>query len=464
MMRTIFAKIFFWFWVTVAVATVSVILITAMGGAQPVGRRWLSQSLGLYAKSSVDFYTHGGKAQLAQYLDDIQANSGIEAALLDPQGKDILGRGLPFRTERVLAAARRDGQSKFHTGLIWAGVSVVHTGEGDYFFVARVYPLRGFWGGLNARTVLLRWAMALISVGLLCWLIARHITAPVRALQAAAGRIAAGDLSVRASPGIPPRNDELADLARDFDRMADRIQSLLRKQQELLGDISHELRSPLARLGVSLELARRGDQEALERMQTDLDRLDLLIEQVLTLTRLDMQEGRKPQDAVNLRKIVESVADDANFEAKGSEKSVVIQHADDCLVNGEAALLRSCVENVVRNAARYTRTQTSVEINLSLNKDAAPTARLTVEDHGPGVPPQALLRLFEPFYRAEESRDRGSGGTGLGLAIAQKVVSLCGGSIEARNREAGGLVIEICLPAKAPISGPQPADPQRLHT
>jgi two-component system, OmpR family, sensor histidine kinase CpxA len=463
MIRTIFAKVFLWFWLTIAALTVLALLVTVVGGAQPLGWRWMAQSLGLYGKSAVDFYLHGGKPQLESYLNEIEHSSGIEATLIDPQGNDVLQRGLPSRTERLLASARRDQRSKFRSGLSWAGVTVVPTSQGNFYFVARVYPLQGFWSTFSISTMLLRWALALLSVGLLCWLIARHITAPIRALQAAAGRIAAGDLSVRATPGIPPRNDELADLARDFDRMADRIQSLLRKQQELLGDISHELRSPLARLGVSLELARRGDQEALDRMESDLERLDLLIEQVLTLTRLDMQQGRKADEIVHLRKIVESVADDANFEAKGSDKSVVVKNADDCTVKGEAALLRSCVENVVRNAVRYTRPQSSVEINLILEKVSG-IARLTVEDYGPGVPPNALPRLFEAFYRAEESRDRGSGGTGLGLAIAQKVVLLCGGSIEARNREAGGLIVEIRLPAQTASLADASPDSQQLHT
>jgi two-component system sensor histidine kinase CpxA len=447
--RTIFAKIFLWFWIATAAVTASVFIITAFGGTQPLGRRWLAHSLDFYARSAVDFYTQGGNTELQKYLDDMERSSGIHAALLDPQGNDVLGHGLPPRTEPILATARRTGESRFYTGVIWVGASLIHTPQGDYFLVARVYPLRGFWSQRNLGSATLRIAIALLSVGLLCWLIARHITAPVRTLQTAARRIADGDLSVRATPEIPPRNDELADLAQDFDRMADRMQSLLRKQQELLGDVSHELRSPLARLSVSLELMRRGDHEAIERMQSDLDQLDNLIGELLTLTRVQLCDGRNSEAVINPRKIVESIAVDASFEGKSTEKPVVVTHADDCVVNGDPGLVRSCIENVVRNALRYTKPQTNVEINLAFGNGASSMANITVLDRGPGVPQESLPRLFEAFHRVSEARDRESGGTGLGLSIAQKIATLHGGTIAAQNRAGGGLVIEIRLPAKA---------------
>lgn len=446
MTRTIFAKIFLWFWAAMATVTVSVLLIAALGGAQPLARRWLARSLDLYAVSAVDFYQQGGEARLAQYLDGIRKSAGVDAALIDPQGREILGRGLPPGTAMVLAQARRAGESRFHTRLRWSGASVVHTTQGDFYLVARVQPLRGFWSGQGLVPLLLRLIAALLSAAILCWLIARHLTQPIRTLQEAARKIAGGELSVRAAPSLAPRKDELADLAQDFDRMAERIQELLRKQQEMLGDISHELRSPLARLGVSLELARRGDREALERMQTDLDRLDALIGQILTLTRTQLHEGQRAETVVDLRAMAESIAQDASYEGSGAQKSVQVVRADDCQMRGDAALLRSCLENIVRNAVRYTNPGTTVEVNLTREEKGTPTARFTVMDRGPGVTEEALPRLFEAFYRTSESRERFSGGSGLGLAIAHKIVSLYGGRIAARNREGGGLVVEVELP------------------
>jgi two-component system sensor histidine kinase CpxA len=246
----------------------------------------------------------------------------------------------------------------------------------------------------------------------------------------------------------------LADLARDFDRMADRIQSLLRKQLELLGDISHELRSPLTRLGVSLELVRRGETDAVERMQADLDRLDILIGQILTLTRLQTRGDRKTETPVNLRLIVEGVAEDARFEVKEDGKSVMISGADDCWLKGDPALLRSCIENVVRNAVHYTKPQTEVAVSLALVGGSSDSARILVADHGDGVPEEALGCIFEPFYRVTEAREHQTGGTGLGLSIAQRIAIVHGGSIRARNRDGGGLEMEIRLPAQNSVSAP----------
>jgi two-component system sensor histidine kinase CpxA len=243
-------------------------------------------------------------------------------------------------------------------------------------------------------------------------------------------------------------HDELADLAVDFDRMADRIQALLQEQQQLLGDISHELRSPLTRLSVCLELLRRGETDAVDRMQADLGRLDALIGEILTLTRLQTYGDRRTRAIVNLRSILESVVEDARFEGKEAEKSVRIAHADTCWLYGDPALLRSCFDNVVRNAIHYTKPHTDVSIALRLARErGSSSAHVLVADHGHGVPSEALPRLFEPFYCVSESRDRASGGSGLGLSIAQRIVLLHGGRIPARNPEGGGLEIEICLPA-----------------
>ena len=318
--------------------------------------------------------------------------------------------------------------------------------NGKYILVAKVLVPYGFLLGGVLETTVLQWLLPALVGAMLCLLLARHIAAPIRTLQSVAGRIADGDLSVRASPAIGSRKDELADLARDFDRMADRIQSLLRSQLELLGDISHELRSPLTRLGVSLELVRRGKTDAVGRMQADLDRLDTLIGQILTLTRLQTRRDRKTETPVNLRSIVEGVAEDARFEVKEDGKSVMISHADDCWLKGDPALLRSCIENVVRNAVHYTKPRTEVAVSLALVVGGSDAARILVADHGDGVPQEALGRIFEPFYRVTEAREHQTGGTGLGLSIAQRIAIVHGGSICARNRDGGGLEMEIWLP------------------
>jgi len=397
MIRGIYAKIFLWFMLATGLTSAAVFLITVATHSQTLGPSWMIGVLDQYARSAVIIYDHGGKDRLAEYLQKIEDASFLQSTLLDPEGRDIVGRGIPPGAEKILAKARATGQTQFHIGLLWTGASVDDRPDGRYILVAKVIiPYKFLLGGLLATTVL-QWILPALAGALLCLLLARHLASPIRTLQSVAGRIADGDFSVRASPAMGSRKDELADLARDFDKMADRIQSLLRKQLELLGDISHELRSPLTRLGVSLELVRRGKTDAVDRMQADLDRLDILIGQILTLTRLQTRGDSKTETPVNLRSILESVAEDARFEVEEAGKSVVISRAEDCWLKGDPALLRSCIENVVRNAVHYTKPHTQVALTLELNSDASNSARILVADHGDGLPPDALAQIFEPF-------------------------------------------------------------------
>ena len=448
MIRGIYLKIFVWFSAATLLTSGAVFLITVATHSQSLGPSWMIGVLDQYARSAVDIYVHGGTPRLEKYLQDIEDISFLQSTLFDPQNHDLLGRGVPPGAEKVLAEARATGDTQFHIGLLWTGASVVDGPDGKYILVAKVLlPYRGLVTGALA-TAVLGWLVPALGGAILCLLLGRHIATPIRTLQIVAGKIADGDLSVRASPAIGSRRDELADLARDFDKMADRIQALLRKQLELLGDISHELRSPLTRLNVSLELVRRGETDAVERMQKDLLRLDTSIGQILTLTRLQTRDDRKTaEERVNLRSIMEGVAEEARFEVQKDGKSVVISHADDCWLKGDPALLRSCIENVVRNAVRFTKPQTKVALSLDLLGNGSQSARILVVDHGEGVPPEALIRIFEPFYRVTEAEGHQTGGIGLGLSIAQRVAAVYGGSIHARNREGGGLEIEIRLPA-----------------
>jgi signal transduction histidine kinase len=319
MIRGIYAKIFLWFLLATGIMGLAIFLITVATHMPSLGPSWMIGVLDQYTRSAVNIYEHGGKDRLAEYLQEIQDASFLQSTLLDPEGRDILGRGVPPGAEQVLAKARATGETQFHTGVVWTGASVDSRPEGRYILVAKVLIPYGFVLGGALDATVFAWLVPALFGALLCLLLARHIAGPIRALQSVAGRIADGDFSVRAYPAMGSRKDELADLARDFDRMADRIQALLRKQLELLGDISHELRSPLTRLNVSLELVRRGERDAVERMQTDLHRLDTLIGQILALTRLQVRGDHKTETPVNLRLIVESVAEDARSRSKKME-------------------------------------------------------------------------------------------------------------------------------------------------
>jgi two-component system sensor histidine kinase CpxA len=319
----------------------------------------------------------------------------------------------------------------------------------------------GLWTGFLAefprfvRGFSIPGLVSFVVGGLVCLGLAWHLTAPVRRLRTAAQRLARGDLTSRVGAGPIRGRDEIAALGRDFDLMAERIEELMSARHRLLRDISHELRSPLARLTVALELARQrsGDEakSALDRIGWEAERLNDLIGQLLTLTQLESGGDRIAREAVPLTPLVQAIAADANFEAQTRQRTVRAVVDDDLTVQGSAEMLRRGIENVVRNAVRYTAESTQVEISLSRRcTDSGAMAVIRVRDRGPGVPEQALSKLFVPFYRVADARDRQTGGTGIGLAIAERAVRLHGGTVTAANAPEGGLIVEITLPTSQP--------------
>jgi two-component system sensor histidine kinase CpxA len=306
--------------------------------------------------------------------------------------------------------------------------------------------------------------IAVLSSGLVCYFLAWYMTKPVTRLRAATQQLAAGDLTARAGDPKSKRRDEIAGLVRDFDAMAARLETLVKAQSRLLNDISHELRSPLARLNVALGLARQrsGPESAamLERIELEAGRLNELIGRLLTLARLEDGEQGIAATPVLLDEIVLNVAEDAEFEAQARHCHVRSEiHPGSWGVRGDASLLHSAIENVVRNAIRYTREGTAVEIRLEKTENAAGGAEAVVRvtDCGSGVPADALEKLFQPFYRLDDARGRQTGGVGLGLAITERAVRFHGGRVAAVNRAEGGLMVEIHLPLMPASAGAEEA-------
>ena len=283
-----------------------------------------------------------------------------------------------------------------------------------------------------------------VTGAIFCYLISRYLTKPLAKLGDAAANIAEGRLATRVDPLLRHRRDEIADLARNFDRMAERIEALITGQRRLLGDVSHELRSPLSRLIVALGLVKQGPAEEaaenLERIGLEARRLDTLIGQLLALTRIDSGVDRGSPEPFDLTNVVQEVANDGDFEARARNRSVVIKRADACTVTGFEELLRSAVENVVRNAIRHTVEGTVVEISLQVSNSRA---LLRVRDYGPGAPESMLSEIFLPFRRVASGNSEGAG---LGLAIAERAVNVHRGTIRAMNAPKGGLIVEIDLP------------------
>jgi len=406
----------------------------------------------MHAREAADAYERFGSNGLAVYLERIESESHLNGFLFDNNFNELTHRPTPAE---VIEAARQvlsTGHDHFrpHESPSLVASSITTAGGNDYIFVAELPPRRS--GLPFSRELLHMFAVGLIGAAFCYWL-ARYLTSPVSKLREATQSFARGDLKVRVTPQMGTRRDELTSLAKDFDVMAEQIEALIVSQRRLLGDISHELRSPLTRLNVALELARqRAGSEAtsaLERIQREAESLNEMIGQLLALTRLETGTLHVERTEVDLVSLVRDIADDADYEARSRQRSVVLNTVETCTLTGNQELLRRAINNVVRNAVHYTKEGTAVEIDLSTRLEESTgksSVVITIRDHGVGVPEESLNKIFEAFHRVDEARDRESGGTGLGLAIAQRAVKLHGGTITARNDEGGGLEVTIMLP------------------
>lgn len=469
-MYSLFWKIFLWFWVTMVVMGGAIAWTTAQVGREriPLMIEHEREQFAENVDRAEDVLRRAGVAGLRTWLADGDHGDDMRLFVFDPAGSEMLGNAVPPQLMRLLpmlnmgiyprelpeAQGRRtpggspelEREMSRPRGLI--GRPVVVPGEGFYHLVAVFRPPHPLWHLVPIPAL----ALAVLISGLICLGLARHLSAPVRRLRTATQAFAAGDLGVRMSriPGPRP-HDEVGGLYRDFDSMAERLQALVESQQRLLRDVSHELRSPLARVQAALGLARQrtGGRavEELDRIERETERLNELIGQVLSLTRLAAVPGDGQQEPVDLGPLIRDTVKDAEFEAAPRRRHLVIRECVPAVVMGDPTLLHSAVENVLRNAVRYTEEDTEVEV--ALQRGGMPEqAVITVRDFGPGIASELLSRVFDPFFRASEARDRASGGFGLGLAIAKRAIELHGGSIVAGNHPGGGLQVTIRLPLR----------------
>jgi len=278
--------------------------------------------------------------------------------------------------------------------------------------------------------------------GVLCWLAAIFVVSPIRRVTAVVQRFGQGDLSVRANLR---RKDEIGGLARSFDAMAERLETLLKSERRLLQDISHELRSPLTRLKLAVRLTRTATDptSALDRVERETNRMTALVSEIIEMTRMEGDPQARKMEPVSLAKVVEETVDDCRVEAQLFRAcGIRVEGQLTREVSGDRELLRRAVENVLRNAIHYSPEDAAIDVTLAENTHQA---TITARDYGPGVPSESLLQIFEPFFRLEDARDEESGGIGLGLSIAKRAVRLHRGTITARNA-LPGLCVEITLP------------------
>jgi two-component system sensor histidine kinase CpxA len=462
--RSLFFKIFFSYWTAQALFVILAILVT-LAVRPPESPRFEYFRVSS-ASQAAQAYERGGEPELHKYLSEMERAIRDRAYFFDDQGKELSGRRPPeWARELAQGAKTKSGFWGWLASDRRISQAIVGP-SGQHYMLVLERPVAPHIFFVPNRTPGMGILLAILTSGLVCFLLARYVTAPVVRLRAATHRLAAGDLTARAGALRTGRRDELAELVRDFDSMAERIENLVNAQSRLLNDISHELRSPLARLSVALGLARqRTGPEAtatLDRIEREANRLNELIGRLLMLARLEGGESGTDKIRVRLDHLLRDVAEDAGFEAQGRNCRVTCPSVDSCEVLGNPALLRSAIENVVRNALRYTGEGTEVEVRLDCIEQAnGSEAVIRVMDNGPGVPEESLDKMFQPFYRIADARERQTGGVGLGLSITERAVRLHGGSVRAMNRPGGGLMVEMRIPSlmatnKSELDAPVP--------
>lgn len=384
---------------------------------------------------------HGGVTALHSLLEDWRDHKGDAAVyVVDQNDQELLDRPVPAETlARVRRLAQEQGDDE------WS-ITRLETVEGRQYLFFVPADNEKLLRHPPPPPPLLPFAIGILASLGFSALLAWHLVKPIRHLRRAFDAVAAGRLETRVGPRMGCRRDEIAELGRDFDHMAGQLQILVCSQRRLLHDVSHELRSPLARLQAAIGLARQQPEKrdaSLDRIERESGRLDALVGELLTLSRLEAGTSGAADEEIDLVELLWNIVDDARFEAEASGRRVQFGGAGEALVKARPELLHRAFDNVIRNAVKFTAEGTAIEI--SVERWIVPDRLIViVADHGPGVPESDLQAIFEPFFRSGASA--ATAGFGLGLAIARRAIEAHGGSIHAQNRPNGGLRVAIVLP------------------
>lgn len=429
-MRSIFVKILLWFAATLIVCLAGSTITNHFRNRFGPGRHdFFSRSLSFQVSDARHAYETGGKAALREYFARLDSFFPGTHALVDRNGIDLV-TGKDRSEEIRKVGPRWSPGTESRMAIAWP------SRDGKYRLVIDSPAPVGPWSPIPYYL----WIVAATLV--FCYILAVQLASPLRALEQTVERFGRGDLGVRAST---KRRDEFGKLARAFNVMADRIETLLTAERRLLQDVSHELRSPLARLEFAVELARESPDRnrSLDRIKKEVERLSTLVSELLQVTRAESDPESRNLDEIALPVLLQDVVEDSAVESEAHNCRVRLSAKEPVLLRGDRELLRRAVENVLRNAIRYAPEKSSVEVALERRADSA---LISVRDYGPGVPEESLTSLFKPFFRVEADRNRNTGGgVGLGLSIAQRAVSVHQGTIRARNADPG-LLVEIELP------------------
>lgn len=443
---TLFWKIFVSFMIAMTVTTVGAVYVSFQLASQAFDQVDIEGRDRIIEEVSLAL-ARGGERELKAWLfNHPRPAPGIVLLVTNERGDELLGRAMPRELARLLRvrtlARRPDRPPNFRP--IQLTPSITGPNNEEYRLLFAQAPITFFgilmWPGTQVAVL----SIAILAAAVMSLLLARYVSSPIVRLQKASRALAAGALDTRVGAPFNRRGDEVGTLAKDFDAMAERIQALVTAKETLLRDVSHELRSPLARIRMALALAERrvgqDSQPDLQRIEREAERLDALVGQVMTLTRLRTTATPR-RDVLRLDTLVGEVVDDARFECPDAR--VDYTASGEVLMQGDAGGLKSAIENIVRNALIYGDRTKPIDVRLSTD---AETATVRVLDFGPGVPEAELGRIFEPFYRTDKSRDHRQDGQGIGLAITARVTELHGGTVRAANRPQGGLEIALSLP------------------
>ena len=384
----------------------------------------------LQLESARNILSSSGEPALANYLNTLNNIFGGSHYLLDARGKDLVSGA--DRSAMLPAPPAVKSRTGIHNH--W---EITHRSQdGRFWFAAegQTRPPR-IWSFLPY------YFLVIGATGILCWIAAAGVISPIRRVATSIALFGQGNLGVRVETD---RDDEIGQLGRSFNEMAERLERLIVSERRLLGDISHELRSPLARLKFAMKLARTSPNPAaaLERIERDVNRIASLVSDIVEINVVEDDPALHEQREICVRDVIDEVVRDCNLEADARGCRIEVS-GDVCgSVHGNPELLRRAVENVLRNAIRYSPEKSPVELTIN---ETPGDANIVIRDFGPGVPDAALNRIFDPFFRVEEARNTNGGGSGLGLSIAKRAVHLHRGSIAAENATPG-LRVTIAIP------------------
>ena len=457
MNRRLFWKIFLPFWVAQAVLLGALYLRIhyRISSEHPWWIQPERREMPVLAGLAAQTFEQQGQTALAAQLDNLSLHDRSRFWLVDAGGHELSGRTIPPRIlDDASKAQQSEGLHRSYEANVLAAAAT--TSRGKYVLIAELVP-----PPLRERVpgdILWTLKLGTIFSALVCLVIAHYLTKPIERLRNATHQLARGNLDIRAGENLGNRRDEIADLVRDFDIMAEGLRKQIESERNLLSGVSHELRSPIARIRLALALAREADpaerREMLDRIEQDAIQLDAMLERILTVSRLESGQLKPKFERFVLNDLVEEVVGDARFEAAATHATITCDEVvENVEVTGDSNLLRSAVENVVRNAVFYSGEGGKVEVVITAT-DNRQGASVIVRDNGPGVPKEKLQLIFEPFYRVDDSRGTTTGGMGLGLAIANNAMRAHGGVIMARNLEPHGLEIQLTFPAY-----PHPIEP-----